>query len=181
MYSVMMLLPDRDSGFVVMINGDGDTARTVLTEALLKYFTSPGGSRPVDEYADLLEARAAAQVAKAPAAPAGPRKIADAKAMAGQLGIYADPWFGDVRVCRRGSRVRFESAKSPQLAGSIVLQDGKPLVDWDSEEVDAEAWLHFPAPGAGQGTRMTLSKLDPEADFSFDFEDLAFEKVRDCD
>jgi microsomal dipeptidase-like Zn-dependent dipeptidase len=181
MYSVMMLLPDRDSGFVVMINGDGDTARTVLTEALLRYFTSPGGSRPVDEYADVLEARAAAQVAKAPAAPAGPRKIADAKAMAGQLGIYADPWFGDVRVCRRGSRVRFESAKSPQLAGSIVLQDGKPLVDWDSEEVDAEAWLHFPAPGAGQGTRMTLSKLDPEADFSFDFEDLAFEKVRDCD
>ena len=41
----------------------------------------------------MLAARASAEVAKAPAAPAGPRTVANAKAMAGKLGIYANPWF----------------------------------------------------------------------------------------
>src|SRR3546814_8940105 len=47
MYSAMMLLPDRRSGFVIMINGDGDAARTVLTEVLLKHFTAPEQGRNV--------------------------------------------------------------------------------------------------------------------------------------
>jgi CubicO group peptidase (beta-lactamase class C family) len=180
MYSVLMLLPDRNSGFVVMINGDGDAARTVLTEALLKYFTSPGNARPLAFYADALAAESAGTAGAPPVAPAS-RKPMDAREMASKLGIYKDPWFGEVRLCSRGGKVRFESAKSPLLAGTVAMQDGKPLVDWDSEEADVEAWLHFPTPGPGQPRRMTMSKTDPEADFSSDFEDLAFERIRDCD
>jgi microsomal dipeptidase-like Zn-dependent dipeptidase/CubicO group peptidase (beta-lactamase class C family) len=180
MYSVMMLLPDRDSGFVVMINGDGDAARTVLTEVLLKYFTSPGNAKPLSFYADALAAESKAP-ARAASTGQGPRKPLSATSMPGAPGIYRDPWFGEARVCSRGGKVRFESAKSPLLAGTVELQDGKPLVNWDSEDVDVEAWLAFSAPGPGQPARMTMSKTDPEADFSFDFEDLAFERIRDCD
>ena len=35
MYSMMMLVPDRKSGFVFMINGDGSNARTVLALSLI--------------------------------------------------------------------------------------------------------------------------------------------------
>ena len=60
MYSAMVLLPDMKSGFVLMTNGLGDDARTVLTEVLLKHFTAPGNARDVESYADELARDAAA-------------------------------------------------------------------------------------------------------------------------
>jgi len=47
MYSVLSLLPDKRSGFVMLTNGEGSDARTVLTEVLLKHFTSPAEHRRV--------------------------------------------------------------------------------------------------------------------------------------
>jgi hypothetical protein len=48
------------------------------------------------------------------------------------------------------------------------------LVDWNHDDIDTEAWLTF-APAA-----LTMSKVDPDADFSSDYEDLAFTRVSDC-
>src|SRR3546814_9587948 len=47
MYSMMMLLPDRKSGFVFMINGAGSRARTVLGTTLAKLFTLPADEREI--------------------------------------------------------------------------------------------------------------------------------------
>lgn len=63
MYSMMMLLPDKRSGFVFMINGDADDARTVLGETLLKQFTAPQQHATVKQYADELDAEAKAAAA----------------------------------------------------------------------------------------------------------------------
>ena len=52
MYSMMMLFPDRKSGFVFMTNGNGGAARTVLGEILAKLFTRPADTRTVDDFAD---------------------------------------------------------------------------------------------------------------------------------
>ena len=54
------------------------------------------------------------------------------------------------------------------------------LVDWDDDGVDAEAWLHPPSRGQGDGATLTLSHVDPDADFSYDYADLAFTRERDC-
>ena len=53
------------------------------------------------------------------------------------------------------------------------------LVDWIDESVDAEAWLTF-AERASGATTLTMMKVDPEADFSFDYEDLSFTRVGEC-
>ena len=42
MYSALNLLPEKRSGFVFMINGEGSRARTVLNAALVKQFTASG-------------------------------------------------------------------------------------------------------------------------------------------
>jgi hypothetical protein len=55
------------------------------------------------------------------------------------------------------------------------------LVDWDRDSVDAEAWLDFHKNAPSQPARLTLAKVDPEADFSYDYEDLAFERIRGCE
>ena len=45
MYSAVTLLPEKKSGFVFMINGEGSEARIVLNEVLVKLFTAPGERR----------------------------------------------------------------------------------------------------------------------------------------
>jgi hypothetical protein len=97
-----------------------------------------------------------------------------------QTGIWRDPWFGDVSICPRDDRVRFSATKSPRLSGTIVQVDERYLVDWDDDSVDAEAWLDFRSSDDGR-LLLTMAKVDPQADFSFDYEDLAFTRERRCD
>ena len=179
MYSVMTLLPDRRSGFVVLMNSDAEAARTVLNEVLLKRFTSPGDPRGVAYYADaLLKEDAADGAARNLAAPV--RHAASVEEMTRWLGVYRDPWFGVAKVCPDKGQVRFVSDKSPMLAGRVMHRGSRLLVDWDHDSVDAEAWLDFHEASATSPARLSMAKVDPEADFSYDYEDLAFERVRDC-
>lgn len=57
----------------------------------------------------------------------------------------------------------------------------RPLVDWDDDGVDTEAWLDFHAASGASPARLSMAKVDPEADFSYDYEDLDFERVRGCE
>ena len=180
MYSMLSLLPDLGSGFVIMTNGVGDEARTVLGEALLKHFTAPGQTAAVDDYAARIAGEAhASERTSAPDTSA--RRPASAAEMAQWLGIWRDPWFGEVSLCERAGAIRFVAAKSPLLSGNVMRVGTRTLVAWDADSVDAEPWLTFAAPQARQPAALTLAKVDPDADFSFDYEDLAFTRVRGCD
>ena len=195
MYSAVALLPEKRSGFVFLINGEGSQARLVLTQLLLEYLTGRE-MRTVAQYADELAGPPASAPASAPesvdipsaqiapaeiaSAPA-PRRAASPDSMASLLGLYRDPWFGDVTICAHEGRVRFASQRSPQLTGTVMQAGERRLVDWLDDSVDAEAWLDFvPQPNTMQPTALTLAKVDPEADFSYDYEDLAFMRVGDC-
>ena len=180
MYSVMTLLPDHKSGFVVLINGDADAARTVVNEVLLKRFTKPGDARGVGYYADALEKEASSSAAAAPPSPAV-RQLASATEMKPLLGVYRDPWFGDVRVCLDQGQVRFSSMKSPMLSGRVMRSGERLLVDWEHDSVEAEAWLDFQQGNGKSPAQLSMAKVDPEADFSYDYEDLAFERKRACE
>jgi CubicO group peptidase (beta-lactamase class C family) len=173
-YSAVTLLPEKRSGFLFMIDGEGSEARTVLNETLVKLFTAPGERRRAADYAAEL-ARERQQPSQESKPPAPARSRPAAAALAKQLGIYRDPWFGEVAICERDGTIGFTAAKSPQLTGEVMQAGERLLVDWRDDSIDAEAWLDFSAPGT-----LRLSKVDPEADFSYDYEDLQFTRVGDC-
>ena len=174
MYSAVTLLPNRRSGFVFLINANAEDARSVLNEVLLKHFTRPGKARSVANYAD--ELARAEQVRHTSRVPdTSSRRPATATELATHLGVWRDPWFGEVSICARDHAVHFASAKSPTLSGQVMRVDSRYLVQWDHG--DAEAWLNFP-PAANDTLHM--AKVDPDADFSYDYEDLAFKRIGDC-
>jgi hypothetical protein len=72
--------------------------------------------------------------------------------------------------------VRFDAVKSPLLTGDLMRVGDRLLVDWDEIE-DEEPLLTF---NAGKPDTLTLAKVDPEGDFSSDYEDLFFTRVGDC-
>jgi CubicO group peptidase (beta-lactamase class C family) len=174
MFSAVTLLPEKRSGFVFMINGEGSEARIVLNETLVKLFTAPGERRRAADYAAELahELQPAPHESKPPAL-ARTRPVMTG--LAKQLGIYSDPWFGEVAICERAGAIGFSAAKSPQLSGEVLQAGERLLVDWSDDSIDAEAWLDFSTPGT-----LRLSKVDRQADFSYDYEDLLFTRVGDC-
>ena len=178
-YSAVTLLPEKNSGFVFMIDGEGSEARTVLNEVLVKLFTAPGERRRVADYAAEL-ARERQQEPQLSKPPALARTRPAPATLAKQLGIYQDPWFGEVSICEKAGAIDFTAAKSPLFSGEVMQSDGRLLVDWRTDRIDADAWLDFAAPAPGMPMALRLSKVDPEADFSYDYEDLAFTRVGDC-
>jgi D-alanyl-D-alanine dipeptidase len=180
MYSMMLLVPDRQSGFVLMINGDGDRARTVLGEVLLKLFAAPDKSLGVAGYADeLAKPAASAASTTKPALPdVVARKPVPAAKLREWLGTWRDPWFGEVRLCAAGDGVEWRSLKSPKMHGTIGERDGRYVLHWDDVAVDENAWLDFS--GTGDVRRLRMAKLDPAGDFSSDYEHLSFTRVGDC-
>ncbi len=174
MYSGVMLLPFRKSGFVILIDTNAQNARSVLTELLLKHFTAPGKGRSMASYADeLARDDKARRLARVP--DTSSRRPATPREMAAQLGVWRDPWFGAVSICARKGKVRVVSAMSPTLSGQVMRVGHRYLVHWDHG--DAEAWLRFPADGKGT---LHMAKVDPNADFSYDYKDLALTRQHAC-
>lgn len=178
MYSAVTLLPEQHAGFVILINDDADDARTVLIEALTKQFTDPDGHNTVAEYADWLDREAKSHAVAQPVPDTSARTPVASSALKDRVGVYRDPWFGDVAICPQGDGVRFASHKSPLLTGRVMQVRRQLLVEWQGPGTDAEPWLEF---GDADGTKtLKLRKVDPDADFSNDFEDLDFRRVSDC-
>ncbi|WP_343225520.1 serine hydrolase domain-containing protein [Novilysobacter antarcticus] len=190
MYSAVTLLPELDTGFVILINGEAGEARTVLEQVLTKQFTGPGEKRTVAHYAEDLArenaerastvAEDAADVTTADARASARRSAASPDQLVSWLGKYRDPWFGDVSICTSDAGVRFESANSPRLSGPVLDGGGRWLVDFDTLESDADAWLDFANESADGRTQLTMAKVDPHADFSYDYEDLSFQRIGEC-
>jgi CubicO group peptidase (beta-lactamase class C family) len=178
MYSAMVLLPDRKSGFVMLTNGEGDDARTVLTEVLLKQFTAPAKARSVDALADVVDQEATSKPAPSRVPDIAGRRAVGADALHAWLGLWRDPWFGDVRICPEGAGVVWRSIKSPRMHGAVSRLGSRYLVHWDDPGVDVDAWLDFAVHGDARVLHM--AKVDPEGDFSSDYEDLAFRRVSGC-
>ena len=181
MYSALTLLPDKRSGFVFMINGEGSRARAVLNAALVKQFTAAGGAPSAASYIEELKAQD-----QSSAASSGPahmklpmRRLAAPSSLTPWLGRYRDPWFGEISICERDRHVRFDSVKSPLMTGDVMRVGERLLLDWD-ENVDEEPWLTFNAARAGKPVTLTLAKVDPDGDFSSDYEDLHFTRIGDC-
>lgn len=176
MYSTLSLLPKEKSGFVILMNGGGEDARDALAEALMKQFTAPGEQRTVDYFADQMKETAATPDKASRVPDTSSRKPLAVSDAAGYVGLWRDPWFGDVSICPLSDgKVGFASARSPMMEGHLERVGKRDLVQWHHPEADVEPWIDV-----GNDGVMHLTKVDPDGDFSNDFEDLAFKRVGDC-
>lgn len=191
MYSSLALLPDRKVGVVILINGEGEDARTVLMQAALKHYTAPEQRQTVVDYAMQLQAERANRrnashalldtTARKPVEPrpawlSGADQSAATQGVALQ-GLYRDPWLGQARLCPENGSLRFSVDKSPSLRGTVMQLGSRWLVQWDTLGADAEPWLQVEP---GTPPTLTLSAIDPDIDFSYDYQDLHFTRIGAC-
>lgn len=178
MYSSLALLPDRKVGVVMLINGEGEDARTALMQAALKRFTAADRARPAMEYLAELKADQATRAASGHQRPVtSDARQTSASDLQHWQGRYTDPWLGPASLCPGKDGLRFSVDRSPRLQGAVLQLQGRWLLRWDTLGEDAQAWLQ---PGDGAPPTLDLRAIDPDIDFSYDFQDLHFTRTGDC-
>jgi CubicO group peptidase (beta-lactamase class C family) len=94
-------------------------------------------------------------------------------------GTYADKWFGEIVISVKNGKQWFESKKSPKLTGEMLNYKGNTfIVKWNDRSLDADAYVMFDLDNEGKASGIKMKPISPLTDFSFDFQDLDFKKVK---
>jgi CubicO group peptidase (beta-lactamase class C family) len=92
------------------------------------------------------------------------------------VGRYRDPWYGDIVVAERGGKLTIDFAPTPVFKsvlepwGSDIFRTRFP------KGAGEDAVVAFAVDG-GKVTGVTMKPLSPLADFSFDYQHLAFARI----
>ena len=97
--------------------------------------------------------------------------------LAGYAGRYRDPWYGDIVVTRSGERLSIDFTRTPAFKSVLEPFGSDSFRTRFPRGSGEDAVVHFVV-NNGRVTAVTLKALSPLADFSFDFQDLAFAPVK---
>ncbi len=93
--------------------------------------------------------------------------------------VYRDPWFGDVMISMKNGKYWFDSKRSPKLTGELFPFKGNSfVVKWRDRSMNADAYVMFRLDEQGKGDGILMKPISPLTDFSFDFQDLDFHRVK---
>ena len=94
-------------------------------------------------------------------------------------GTYRDPWFGEVMIEQKNGRLWFRAKRSPGLSGELIYYTGQTFIaKWNDRSMDADAFVLFRTGYDGKASGITMKPISPLTDFSYDFQDLEFERVK---
>ena len=95
------------------------------------------------------------------------------------VGTYKDNWFGEVTITEKKGKLYFASTRSKRLAGEIFYyKDNSLAVKWDIRSFNADAFINFDVNKNGTINHFKMVAISPMTDFSYDFHDLDFERVK---
>jgi len=92
------------------------------------------------------------------------------------VGRYRDPWYGDIVVAQRDGRLTIDFTHTPVFKSALEPFGPDAFRTRFARGAGEDAVVSF-AVKDGAVTGVTMKALSPLADFSFDFQDLAFTPV----
>ncbi|HFB64887.1 MAG TPA: serine hydrolase [Aeromonadales bacterium] len=180
MMSQIIMLPDSKTGIVILTNQQSSKARQSLARGILQRLLNLPETDWVAYYKHKETQLKKMQLTQISSMKKNflpqLKLIVDNEDQNNLLGVYADPWFGDISLKRENNNVIFRSKKSPQMTGKVYYyKKNQWWVKWDDRSFEADAWLYFTQ--ADQSVKLTMKAISSNTDFSFDFQDLNFKKV----
>lgn len=182
MVTQITMIPELNLGIIVLTNQQEGGAFQSITNQIKDGYLGKTGN---DWVADLSANRKKAITDAAALTDSIWKKIADAQKdgakvdMSVYLGNFADPWLGAATISSKNGSYRFEAKRSPHLTGEILPYKGNTFViKWDDRSMDADAFITFTTDEDGKATGFTMKAISPLTDFSYDFHDLDFKKVK---
>jgi CubicO group peptidase (beta-lactamase class C family) len=180
MVSRLTLVPQLKLGVVVLTNAESGAAFNAITYRVLDAYLNPDKKTDwvavYDKAVKKAQAKADDSFAKHQAARA--RDSKPSLPLAGYVGTYRDPWYGDIAISQEGGKLRLRFSHTPQLVGTMSpWQHDSFTVRWDDRTLNADAFITFALDQDGQIREARMEPISPMTDFSFDFQDLRLAPV----
>lgn len=98
---------------------------------------------------------------------------------AAYTGVYQDKWFGKVEVFMNDGKLWFKSIRSPKLNGPMAYYKASTFaIKWEYQDMNCDAFATFSLDENGVAQGIRLKGISPNIDFSFDFRDLDFKRIK---
>ena len=180
--SQVTLIPELDLGIIVLTNQQSGAAFTAITNSIKDGYFGITDQNRVKQYNDSRLKRE--KHADSITASVEKNITASLKNKASKpnpenyVGTYTDPWFGKVTVSAKKDGLYFTSEKSKDLTGIMQFYKGTTyVVRWDDASLKADAFVIFSLDTEGRAKGFTMKPISPLTDFSYDFQDLKFDRV----
>ena len=172
--TAIVLIPDKHVGFAIEINSeDGEIIIGLMYELLDHYLGLPPGSWPekVRTYKQqqLTEALKTYQSAVAKPVRAGP-----SLPLARYVGIYSDPWYGNIEITQVKDSLAIDFKSTPRMSGALEHWQYDTFVTRFDDKTIEPAYVTFDLDADGNVARVMMKPVSPLADFSYDYQDLMF-------
>ena len=178
MVTQVTLLPELNLGIIVLTNQQSGAAFTAITNTIKDSYLNINSEDYVTLYssqrkekednADKISEEVWQTVARN-----GKEKIkVNYKKYAG---TFKDNWFGDIVLTEKKGKLYFNSKRSPELAGEVYFyKDQTFAVKWNRRSFLADAFMIF----SQQNESLKMKPISPLTDFSYDFQDLDFSRIK---
>jgi CubicO group peptidase (beta-lactamase class C family) len=176
--TTIVLIPEKNTGFAIMINSEDSALLAGLQNELLDHYLGfPGRDWP-KAYRDFLDQRSAQAVAAVKASVQARPKSRPSLPLSGYAGTYADPWYGPMSVSEKDGKLWIDFQQTPQMKGPLEHWAYDTFVARFPGSVTTEpAYVTFALGADGKPRQVTMKAVSPIADFSFDYHDLNFTPV----
>ena len=183
MVTQVTIIPELNLAIIVLTNQEeGGAFRAIADQVKDAYFNIKGTDRVVQYAAGRKRQKEqATQVTDSiwKQITATQKLTGDKVDFATYIGTYRDAWFGDVVISMHHGKRWFASKRSPKLAGEMFAYKGNSfVVKWQNRSMDADAFVNFTLDTNGKAAGLTMSAISPLTDFSYDFHDLDFTRVK---
>lgn len=182
MVTQVTLIPDMKLGIIVFTNQQSGAAFRSITNSIKDAWFGIKGKDRIKEYYTSVQSglEKAEQITnkiwKDINAASATKNNIDLNKF---TGTFQDPWFGKIAISLKDGRLFFEALKSPELVGYMSFYKGNTfVVKWEDRSLDADAFVNYSLDFNGEPSKIRMEPISPLTDFSFDFQDLDFERVK---
>ena len=178
MTSKTTLVPELRLGIIMLTNGESSMYEA-LTYGLLDHFFGA----PAKDWIAAYQAAARQDQASADSEMAALRRSRDTTArpslpLARYAGRYTDALYGDATITLENNALVLRFTRSPAFVGDLVYWGYETFrTNWRTPNL-ADAFVTFTLKPGGTVEQFTMDAVSPQADFSYDYQDLRFVPTR---
>jgi CubicO group peptidase (beta-lactamase class C family) len=175
--SVVVLLPDQDVGFAIVINSEEAALRRGLMYELLDHYLGLPDNGWYKKWDSFVDARLEGGKAALAQMQDNPVQAGPSLATGAYAGTYRDPWYGDVVVSERDGGLWIDFKSTPRMDGKLVHYQYDTFRTAFTDTALENALVTFQLDAHGKVERVKLVAASPLADFSYDYQDLDLRPV----
>ncbi|REC62457.1 serine hydrolase [Chryseobacterium pennae] len=182
MLSIVTMIPDLNLGIVILTNTEngGSGVFSSVSQTIIDSYLGLNNYGWVDKYTAYFQSQKESgdEVTKKVWETVSKAKNTTIK-NEDLIGLYEDKWFGKIEIFLKGNQLWFKSYRSPKLNGPMSFYKANTFaIKWDYKDMNCDAFAMFNLDEEGKAQSIKMKGISPNIDFSFDFQDLNLQRVK---